>query len=309
MFTDKIRKVIKSNRGREAISGYLFILPFIIGFVLLFLIPLIQSFRFSISNIEIIAGGYKLVPVGLAHYKNALLVDINFNTALYSSIQRLLIDLPTVVIFSFFAATLLNKPFKGKTSARIIFFLPVILTSGVIIALEANDLMLSISRSSFANEVAASGSGIMRIFNLSTLLTQINLPKDFIDFITNAVNHLYDVIIASGVQILIFLAALQSIPKGLYEASTIEGATGWENFWKITFPLVGPYILVNSIYTIVDTFTNAKNVVMQTIVSTSINQFLYGYGSAMAWLYFLVIVVILGVVAGTITRFVFYYDK
>lgn len=306
---NKIRKIIKSHRGREAISGYLFIMPFLVGFVLLFFLPLIQSFRFSISNIEIVKGGYKLVNVGLEHYKNALFVDIKFNTTLYNSIRQLLLDLPTVVIFSFFAATLLNKSFRGKATARIIFFLPVILTSGVIIALETNDLMLALSRASFAKEVAASGSGIMKIFELESLLAQINLPGGFISFVSNAVNHLYDIVIASGVQILIFLAALQAIPKSLYEASSIEGATGWENFWKITFPMVGPYILVNAIYTIIDTFTNSKNALMQIIMNTSINQFLYGYGSAMAWLYFAVIVVVLGIVAGIASRFIFYYDK
>ena len=129
------------------------------------------------------------------------------------------------------------------------------------------------------------------------------------EFLSNAINGIYDIVVASGVQILIFLAGLQSISPSLYEASSMEGATAWENFWKITFPMISPIILVNSVYTIIDLFTNETNEMMKNIKSTIFNDIKYGYGSAMAWIYFVCIAVILLIVGGLISRKVFYYDE
>ena len=129
------------------------------------------------------------------------------------------------------------------------------------------------------------------------------------EFLSNAINGIYDIVVASGVQILIFLAGLQSISPSRYEASSMEGATAWENFWKITFPMISPIILVNSVYTIIDLFTNETNEMMKNIKSTIFNDIKYGYGSAMAWIYFVCIAVILLIVGGLISRKVFYYDE
>lgn len=308
---DKQSRTIRRKRGlsfagKEAIVGYLFILPFIIGFISLFVMPLVRSFQFSLNDIRMVTGGYELVPRGWSHYARALTTDADFRRDLAGSFTSLAFNLPTIIVFSFFAANLLNKGFRGRGLARTIFFLPVILASGVIAAVESGDLLLSIAQGSYANEMASSGTGGVQ---LEELLMQVNLPAEFTAFIVSAVNNLYGIVSQSGVQILIFLAALQSIPSSLYEASTIEGATAWENFCKISFPMVSPYILVNTVYTVIDSFTSANNAVMRRVMSISIDQFEYGYGSAMAWIYVGCILLVLLVVVGIISRFVFYYDR
>ena len=147
------------------------------------------------------------------------------------------------------------------------------------------------------------------VFNVANfLLEYTNLPLTIVSYLSEAVLGIYDIVIASGVQILIFLAGLQGISPSLYEASNMEGATGWENFWKITFPMISPLILVNAIYTIIDSFTSANNELMTEIKTTIFSQLKYGYGSAMAWIYFLLIAVIILVVGGLIARKVFYTD-
>ena len=147
------------------------------------------------------------------------------------------------------------------------------------------------------------------VFNVAGfLLNYTNLPSGIVVYLSEAVLGIYDIVIASGVQILIFLAGLQGISPSLYEASNMEGATAWENFWKITFPMISPLILVNAIYTIIDSFTSANNELMDTIKSTIFVDVKYGYGSAMAWVYFVVIAVIISIVGAIIGKRVFYMD-
>lgn len=294
--------------GKEAVAGILFILPFLVGFFGIFLPMIVESIRFSFSNMEITKTGYVLTKAannGWEHYKRALMIDPDFNAMLLKSIGSMLIQVPLVIIFSFFAANLLNQKFHGRAIARSIFFFPVILTSGVILGLENSDLLVQTrSATGMSSDEMASFLNVAQF-----LLEYTNLPKSIILFLSNAITGIYDIVVASGVQILIFLAGLQSISPSLYEASSMEGATAWENFWKITFPMVSPIILVNSIYTIIDLFTNETNEMMQEIKTTIFTEIKYGYGSAMAWIYFICIAVILAIVGGLISRKVFYYDE
>lgn len=297
-----------SLTGKEAVAGLLFILPFLIGFFAIFLPLIFQSIQFSFSNMEVSSTGYVLTKAknnGWEHYIRALTIDPDFNQKLLASIAQMFVQVPLVIIFSFFAANILNQNFPGRAFARSVFFFPVILTSGVILGLESSDLLLSMLGSSQeASQEADTFINVVRFLKEYT-----NLPFSVIMFLSNAVNGIYDIIIASGVQILIFLAGLQSISPSLYEASSMEGATGWENFWKITFPMISPIILVNSIYTIIDLFTNETNAMMKDIKSTIFTDIKYGLGSAMAWIYFICIAVLLLIVGGLISRKVFYYDE
>ncbi len=296
-------------RTKEAIAGILFILPFLVGFFFLFLPMIIESLRYSFSNMTVTQDGYVLTTAsknGLQHYLKAFTIDPDFNLQLLKSIGGMLVQIPIVLIFSFFAAMLLNQKFHGRTLARSIMFLPVIISSGVIISLENSDLLVS----TLSTTTDLTGSDLASALNLTDfLLEYTSLPVSVIDFLSSAVTGLYDIIIASGIQILIFLAGLQSISPSLYEASSMEGATQWENFWKITFPMISPLILVNSVYTIVDLFTNDNNEMMVEIKRTIFTEIDYGYGSAMAWIYFLCIAIILAVVGGVISKHVFYYDE
>ena len=203
-----------------------------------------------------------------------------------------------------FAANLLNQKFKGRSLARAIFFLPVILTSGVMLVIDSGDLL----QSSLGMTQTDGQEGAFRAVELARLLLQTRLSTRFIDYIVSAVDRIYDIVSASGVQILIFLAGLQSISPSLFEASNIEGATGWENFWKITFPMVSPLILVNTVYSVIDSLTNSNNTVMELIRDTAFASQDYGMSSAMAWIYFMAILVIVGLVMWIISKLVFYYD-
>ncbi|MCR4833683.1 MAG: sugar ABC transporter permease [Butyrivibrio sp.] len=294
--------------GKEAIAGLLFIIPFLVGFFGNFLPLIIESIKFSLSNMEVTSSGYVLSQAGnngFEHYIRLLTIDPDFNQMLLRSLGEMALKVPLVIIFSFFAANLLNQEFKGRAIARSIFFFPVILTSGVILGLENSDLLVRT-----LSDTGTTVNDTEAILNAVYFIkTYTDLPMSVISYLTTAINGIYDIIIASGVQILIFLAALQSISPSLYEASSIEGATKWESFWKITFPMVSPIILVNSVYTIIDTFTNETNEMMSEIKSTIFTEIKYGYGSAMAWFYFICIAIVLAVVGSIISRKVFYYDE
>lgn len=307
-FRKRNGKIRLSLTGREAVAGVLFILPFLIGFIGIFLPMIVDSIQFSFSNMDVGKDGYILTKArnnGLEHYLYALTIDPDFNRELLDAVKDMLLNVPLIIIFSFFASTLLNQQFKGRAIARSVFFIPVILTSGVISGLEKSDLLLGTM-----SESGLTASDISNYLNVSRFLMEYtSLPRSIISYLTMAVNGIYDIVIASGVQIIIFLAGLQSISPSLYEASNMEGATSWENFWKITLPMISPMILVNTVYTIIDMFTNEANEMMSNIKSTIFSDVKYGLGSAMAWIYFVCIAVILAVAALLISRKVFYYDE
>ena len=272
-----------SLKQKRSIGGYLFTLPLSLGFILFFLYPFIQSVLFSLSELIIKNDGYSLNFLGFNNYNKALFVNAEFVRTLFETILKTISDVPMIIGFSFFAAILLNEKFRGRMLAREIFFLPVIYSAGVILKIEQSDYMTQLLGSAssqsagifFSNEV------------MESFLMSMKLPQGFLEYIMSAINYIPKIIKSSGIQILIFLAGLQSVPSSLYEASQVEGATGWENFWKITFPLMSPLILVNIVYTIIDSFTAPDNQVIALIKKTSFQGAGYGVGTAMAWIYFL----------------------
>lgn len=302
----KRRKGLKM-RHKNVIAGYLFILPFIVGFLWFFLLPAIESFRFSLSDLRMGAKQYELTPVGWDHFERALLIDTTFNPQLLSALGQMCIQVPVILIFSFFVANILNQKFHGRALARLVFFLPVIITSGVILSMESGDLLLQSSYEMVNGTGANEMSDFQQLFDIGRFLRRyVGVGGPVASLISLATDSIYDIAISSGVQILIFLAGLQSISPTVFEAAKIEGATGWEMFWKITLPMISPLILVNALYSVIDSFTNSTNEMMQLINTTMFSQVKFGYGSAMAWIYFGVIAVLLLVVGGFISRFVFY---
>jgi len=303
------RKKRMTLMEKKAMMGYLFVMPFIIGFSTFFLYPFIRSFVFSINRLEVTTEGYQLIPIWFRNYHHALLVDPNFNRILIESVQQMLTNVPAIIIFSFFAANLLNQKFKGRSVARAMFFLPVIMTSGVVIAVERNDLLQNILAMSAQAPAQDMGTGLGNMsFVFRGFLMQSGLPPQLVVYVISAIDQIYDIIVSSGVQILIFIAGLQTISPSLFEASNIEGATGWENFWKITFPMVSPLILVNTLYSVIDNFTHPANQVMQLIRDTAFFRNDYGLSTTFAWIYFVVIFIILTIVMWVISRNVFYQE-
>lgn len=287
---------------KQEISGYLFISPFILGFLVLFLMPLIQSISYSVSELKMGIDGFELVPVQWANYEKALFIDPDFIRTLVESVGQMFFDVPIILIFSFFAATLLNQNFKGRGIVRVIFFLPVIMVSGVIGSTNTAAMIRE------GMQMESEQSAIMMSTALADFLLQMEMSPQFTMYIMKAVDGISDVVVQSGVQILVFLAGLQSIPSSLYESASIEGATAWESFWKITFPMIGSLILVNTVYTIVNSFTSSKNEVIRMIKNVISQNIDYGLASAMSWIYFIVIALIVSIAMVCISKRVFYHE-
>jgi len=296
---------------RRARAGWLFITPFIIGFALFFIQPMITSFIYSLYDVRIQNGINLLNAVNefeaavptLGNYIRIFTSDPNFLPQLGTTTQTMLMQTLVITIFALFVAVVLNQKFKGRVLARSVFFLPVIITSGIIIAILKDDVLGNSMQGAASNQYVFQGSG------LSDMLYSLNfMPPAFIDGFINTVSQIFDMIWKSGVQILLFLAALQSIGPQLYEAARVEGATGWESFWKITFPMISPIIMVNVFYTIIDSYTDYSDKLMKMIFDTAFAQ-QYGYSSAMAWVFFAVALLIIGVINFALSRMVFYQSE
>lgn len=290
--------------NKKAWYGVLFATPLMIGLIMLFILPLIQSFRYSLSSLSLIPGGFSIDYEGFGNYTSLFTTNPDFTRRLVESVVNMVVNVPIIIIFSLFAAVLLNQKFKGRAFARAIFFLPVILASSAIANLDVSTFVGSTV--STASSSSGGSGNMLQSFELKKMMLEAGMAEFLVDYITGAVDRIYEIISSSGVQILIFLAGLQSISPSLYEASKIEGATGYEIFWKVTFPMMTPLILTNTVYSIIDSFSNNK---INTLISeTAFKTFDFGLSAAMSWVYFLVVTIILAISAGLISRKVFYYD-
>ena len=300
------RLTITQKRG---LWGLLFILPFIIGFMLFFAYPMILSAKFSVSRLTVIPTGYELEHIGFKNFRDAFVRDPVFIRNLVDSLKMMATDVPLIIMFSFFAANLLNQKFKGRTVARVIFFLPVIMASGILASIASGELERELVQTAAnAGQSSKDVTGnFFRSMRLLEYLFEIGLHPMLISYVVSAVSRINEIINESGVQILLFLSALQTIPPSLYEASSIEGATGWENFWKITFPMLSPYILTNTVYTVINSFTSSKNVVMAMVVKLAFGSFNFTYSSALSWIYFIIVSIILFFVTWAMSKKVYYY--
>ena len=294
------KKVITMQQ-RRARTGYLFILPFIIGFVLFMVKPMIQSLMMSFNNVKIIPGqGFQLTWMGIDNYRNAFSVDPYFNQYLLNEIGRMGINTIATLVLSFVIAVILNQNFKGRTLARAIFFLPVILSSGVLPGIEKQNEFYNMMAGVAESVEGAAGVSISA--QLQQLLSVSGVASGVFDVIFQMIDAIYDIVMASGIQIIVFLTGLQAISPSLYEAADVEGCTAWESFWKITFPMVSPLLLVNCIYTIVDFFMKNDNRVMERISTVMYSDFNFGVSSAMSWIYFGVALVFILISSFIISR-------
>ena len=309
-----IEKMPKRQRvsleRKQNLYGYVFVLPVIIGLAFIYLPVVIQSLIYSFSEIHVTDKGFETVFLGWDNYYEALFVEEGFVRTVVESTAGILIQIPIILIFAFFMANVLNQNFFGKTAARVIFFVPVIISTGIIAEVEGMSSMIDIYSSSEKMEIgSASGSG--NVFNyaaLANLIIQTLNNTDLANIVLGAIDGLYSIITSSGVQMLIFLSGLQSISTSMYEAAQVEGATGWEVFWKISFPYVSPLILVNTIYTVIDQFLKADNLAVTFISEKLANSSAYALASSLSWIYTVVVLVFVGVVFLLINRMVIYQD-
>ncbi|MBO5358089.1 MAG: sugar ABC transporter permease [Clostridia bacterium] len=283
-------KLKRKTGGIEQIKsryGWLFISTWLIGVVLFFAIPIIQSVIYSFSQMTINADGVNTVWIGLKNYNYVINEHTSYMTWLGKSITNFLYSLPIIVILSLILAILLNQKFRGRLFFRALYFMPVIIATGVVI-----DLISGMSGSDMTtSSVNESVSGGM--FSVQDIIAILDLPTEVATFVQKIISNIFDLIWNSGVQTILFLAGLQSIPATLYEASKVEGATKWEEFWFITFPMLSNVTLLVVVYTMVELFVSKTNPVVSQVYSL-MRAAVYDETSAMMWFYFLCVGAIMG---------------
>ena len=291
---------------QKAIAGYIFISPFIVGFLAFMLKPLLQSLYMSFCDVQLSAGTFNMVWQGLVQYKWAFRSDPDFNRLVTEEFVQMMINSVAIMVFSFFVALILNQEFKGRAIVRAIFFLPVILSSGVVLGLDTNNSLMETIQVSVQD--AASGISVTGALENILRTTNIGIGVRAFETVFTVIDQIYDIAIGSGIQIIIFLSGLQTISASMYEAADIEGCTAWESLWKITFPMISSMFLVNWIYTIIDYCMRDTNQVIEKVQTVMISNINYGLASAMSWVYFVIMIAFVGITSLLISKGVYYYD-
>lgn len=277
-------------RRKRAIWGFLFILPWMIGTIYFFLIPMAQSATYAFFHVELTAAGDRLTPAGFSNFLYLFTQDPHFITNLSSVVLSTLYQVPVIVLFSLLVALLLREKFVGRTLVRAIFFFPVIIASGVVITILKEQVMMSATSTSEEQQAYMFAAPAFTYF-----IEQMGIPEAIADLAEKVINGFFDILWKSGVQIILFLASVNHIPSSSYEAADIEGASAWEKLWKITFPMISPTILVVLIYSIIDSFTDYGNLIMRSINSYfSLGQ--YAYSATLGIVYFFVVLLLVGLV-------------
>ena len=287
---------------RKSMYGYGFIAIWFVGALVFFMVPLVQSFLYSFQDIRPDTGGMVGGWVGLEKYNYALNVDPNYRQYLVSVLQATLWKTPLILVFSLFVAVILNQKFKGRTFARAVFFLPVIIATGPVFNI-INGNMASTGNSDASQFSTMFSTDLLG--ELMEFLGIYGISDSVQSTIETISDNIFGIVWNAGIQILMFLSALQNIPVSAKEAAQIEGATAWEYFWKITLPNVSPMILTCFIFTIIDSFTDPNNAVMGRISDLQMD-WKYGEASAMAWIYFSIVLVAIGIVTLILNKFIYY---
>ena len=290
---------------RKAIAGYLFISPFIVGFLFFMVKPMFESLYMSFCNVALGAGVVEKKWLGLKNYFDAFRTDPDYLVNLTDVLPQMILYSIGIIVFSFFVSLLLNQEFKARGLVRAVFFLPVIMSSGVILGLEENNSLMS----QIAATVETAASNVNMTAVLQEVLETAGVGTRAYSWVFEIIENIYDVATASGIQIIIFISGLQSISSSMYEAADIEGCTKWESLWKITFPMVSSIFLVNWIYTIVDFSMRSDNDVMSKIDKVMVGDLNYGLASSMAWCYFLIVTVFIAITSFLISKAVYYNDE
>ena len=279
----KTAKKHRSIESRHSRNGFLFILPWLIGVRLFFLKPLVQTIAFSFSKVSVDLGGFKSKFVGLENYRYALYGSPEYLNNLMDSLSEFAYQIPIILILSFIIAVVLNSKFKGRSFFRSLYFIPVIIINSVV--------MQFLGNSSSVEELsgAAQSAYLGGLIDFEGLFLQMGIPAETTNLIFGYVNQIFDLVWQCGVQIVLFISGLQSIPEQLYEVSKVEGASKWEEFWYITVPMLGNSIVLVVIYTVVEFCVSQNNKVITQAYKVLLDQQIYDISSAMLWLYFAVI--------------------
>ena len=308
-----MKRIHMSYEKKKGLYGYGFIALWFIGSLMFFIIPLLQSFYYSFHNVAPEVGEVAVTSLVdnltgekniFLNYKTAFMTDPKFRQYLVEVLKDMALSLPVIVVFSLFVAIIINQKFRGRTFARAVFFLPVIIATGPVYAIITGDLETS------GNNSAEQFSTMFEADMVDQLLEFVGIygfGDKFTELLTTITSDILNLVWKCGIQIIIFLSALQGIPPSAKEAAAIEGATSWEFFWKITLPYISPMIVVNIVYTVIDAFIDPTNEVMGRLLEIQ-SEWRYGLSAAMAWSYFGIILVVLGIIFAIMNKLVWYDD-
>ena len=321
---NKKRKRASLNT-RRARCGWIFVLPFLIGLVAVYIPVIIESLSYALADYRTIpaiqGGGYTLSWVGLDNFKKVFTIVVDAQTGetflemMFTNLGQQLIDIVAILMLSLFIAVLLNQKMIGRAAFRAIFFIPVVVGAGIITKIDATSATILSTTSGMLEEIdtgSVAGGGIGSIassMDIGAMFSSLGIGGELVELVSGIVENIFNIVNRSGVQMLIFLAGLQSISPSIYESCQMEGASAWEIFWKITLPMLSPMILANAIYTVIDAFTSEGNVVMTHIIGDTGSISPDPIQSAKAWFYFAVVALALLVVAGICSSFVFYQRR
>lgn len=280
----KKRQGIESMRSKH---GFYFTLPWLIGIVIFFLIPLLQSIIYSFSKVKLTVSGLESKFHGFENFSNLLLKDELFTENLKNGFLSFLYSFPLIIILSLILGILLNQKFRSRMFFRAMYFLPVIIASGVVIEL------IFVTRTGDISSTGTDESVRDSMISVSSIISWLGLPTNISEYINSVVSKIMDLVWSCGIQIILWIAGLQAIPDLLYEVSKVEGATKWEEFWYITFPMLSRVTILVSIFTAVELITAKTDPVMEQSVIFSQAQ-KYGEASAMLWMYFIVVGLFVG---------------
>lgn len=271
-----------SLHTKDQLKGLVFVSPFILGVLAFFIYPVFLSLRLSFGKIDNIIG-LQISFAGITNYTRAFLMDVNFVPIFIQVVRDTIVKFPLTIVLSLIIAIMINRDIKGRGLFRVIFFIPFLLGTG--------EVMRQLLNQGVDTQVLSITDG---------KIIPYNILNYFGHSVVEAVQGVFGIIVlvlwGCGVQILLFLAGLQSISPALYEAAKIDGATEWEIFWKVTVPMISPMLLLNLIYTIVDSFTNVTNPMLEYIQSYGFTKAQFEYGAAMGWIYFAFIGAVVAVV-------------
>ena len=273
---------------KNAWYGRFFLIPFIIGFIFFFLTPLIQCILFSFCEVDIKVGGYDTNFIKFGNFDHIFNEDLHYSSNLISSLTQVTWKVPAILVVSIFLSIILNTKFHGRTFMRALAFLPAIISSGLVMETMANDIVIG----SLTSGKAVSNGAIIQSTGLQDLLINAGFSEKITTLFATLSDNMFSILWLSGVQTVLFLTGLQGIPSSLYEAAHVEGATSWESFWKITFPMLLPTIEVAAVYSVVDLFTSTDNPVMRQVLNET-NAIQLGWASSMSIIYSLVLGIVL----------------
>ena len=279
-----------SIEKRNSRNGFLFVLPWCIGIILFFIRPIIQAIYFSFSNVKVGTSGFVTEFIGIKNFRFALYESPEYVNNLIETLSNFAYQIPIILILSFILAVVLNGNFKGRTFYRSVFFIPVIVANSVMF-----DFIKGGSDIEELGKVAQSAY-LDGVIDFEMLFLQMGIPTETTNLIFGYADRIFDLIWQCGVQTVLFISGLQSIPEQLYEVSKVEGASKWEEFWFITVPMLGNTMVLVAAFTVIEFCVSTSNSVITQAYTMLIGQQIYGKSLAMLWIFFLTVAVIMGVV-------------